>query len=76
MGFFLYWIIRLNNLASGILIEDVIGFNILGEMWSGPGGLVVSNVPNWSSTSCSVIVKSSNSQVVDVSRDGSGWIGE
>lgn len=51
-----FWSVRLNNLAIGCLIEGMIFLRILGEIPSGPGGLVIFRFDNWSTTSWTVML--------------------
>lgn len=53
---------RLNSLVRGLYIEEEVALRILGEIPSGPGGLVTLSIFNWSITSCSVILISLNSR--------------
>ena len=53
---------RLNIFARDLTIERHVYFSYIGEISSGPGGLEIFNIVGWSITSCSNIIRSSNSK--------------
>lgn len=49
---------RFQSLVSGLYIAEEVALRNLGEILSGPGGLVTLSTFNWLVTSCSVIITS------------------
>ena len=53
---------RLNIFVRDLTIERHVYFSYIGEIPSGPGGLKIFNIVGWSITSCSNMIRSSNSK--------------
>ena len=53
---------RLNIFVRDLAIEKHVYFSYIGEIPSGPGGLEIFNIIGCSITSCSDIIRSSNSK--------------
>lgn len=49
---------RFQSLVSGLYMAEEVALRNLGEIPSGPGGLVTLSTFNWLVTSCSVIITS------------------